>query len=159
MFFWVLFAALVCSQVSRIYHASLVGLNDFTISDDQICEWISELDSSADAYSGSSGSARSGKEVDSEFDFWISADAATAEQMLSHLSNAVVAKAESEGWEINKRGGGWEMFHFTISKGASRFKIYCWVLSTGKSSDEDRRERQGKNVFRVIAVQNGYAHS
>lgn len=157
MFFWVLFAALVCSQLSRIYHSTLVGLNDFTISETQIEEWISELDPSARTHDGGGGSGRGGSEVESEFDFWISADAATAELALSHLRNSVVAKAEADGWRITGRSlSGDESFHFSLAKGATRFRVDCWAFSVGKSSNEGRLAREGKNVFRVMLRQFGY---
>ena len=145
MFFWVLFAALICSQVSRIYHASLVGLDDFTISDDQISEWISELDSSVDAFSDGFGATRDLNEVVSEFDFWISAEAVTAEQALSHLRNSVAAKAETEGWEITLRAeSGDECFLLSLSNGATRFQIYFRTMTRGKSSPEQQFVRMGK---------------
>lgn len=156
MFFWVFFAALICSQLSRIYHSMRISLNDFTISDAQINEWLSKLDPSAHAYSGSGGGGQSGDDVDSESNYWISADAATAEMALPHLRDSVVAKAETEGWEITGSGQSGEGFRFSLSKGASRFRTYFWVLSTGKSSFEEHLEEDGKNVFRVIVVQIGY---
>jgi hypothetical protein len=156
MFFWVLFAALVCSQLSHIYHSTRIGFNDFTISDDQINEWLSELDPTARAYAGSSGGGRSGNDVDRESNYWISADAATAEMALPHLRDSVVAKAGTEGWEITGSGQSGEGFSFSLSKGASRFRTYFWVLSTGKSSFEEHLEEDGKNVFRVMVVQVGY---
>ena len=106
MFFWVFFAALICSQLSRIYHSAFVRLDDFTISDSELNEWISELDSSARDYSGSAGRGRSGDEVESEFDYWISADTATAGSALSHLRNSVIGKAATEGWRITGSGQG-----------------------------------------------------
>jgi hypothetical protein len=158
MFFWVLFAALVCSQLSRIYHSTLVGLNEFSLSETQIKELISELDPSARAHAESASSRRSGNEIDMEFNCWISADAATAEQAISHLRKSIIAKADTEGWRITRRGQGGDVsFHFNLSKSASHFRIYCWALPTGKSSYAERLEREGKNVFRIMVLQIGYA--
>lgn len=157
MFFWVFFAALICSQLSRIYHSTLVGVNDFRISNAQLLEWLSELDPSACTHDGGAGSGQSGKEVDSEFDYWISADAATADQAMSHLRESIIAKAETEGWRITGRGrGGDESFEFSLLKGATRFKIYCWAFSDGNSQYEDSFKRQGKNIFRILILQVGY---
>lgn len=86
MFLWVFVAALICSQVSHLYRTTFIGLDDFTISDAQLKSWISQADSSARAGAGSAGSSGSGDEVDSEFDYWISADTASAEQVVSHLN-------------------------------------------------------------------------
>jgi hypothetical protein len=157
MFFWVLFAALICSHLSRIYHSTLVGLNDFTISDNQVIEWISELDPSVNAFSDGLGATVSRNEINSEFDFWISAEAITAEQALSHLRDSVASKAETQGWEITGRAeSGDERFHLSLSKGATRFQIYCWAMTSGKSSPGQHLVRVGKNVFRVMVLQIGY---
>lgn len=158
MFFWVFFAALICSQLSRIYNSAFVRLNDFTISENQIKELLAELDPSARTHDGGVGSGRSRNEVDSEFDFWISADTATAVQAISHLRESIIAKAEAEGWNITGQGqGGDESFELSLSKAATRFRIYCWVLSTGEPFFVDRLDRQGKNVYRILILQIGYA--
>lgn len=152
------FAALICSQLSRTYHSAFVDLNDFRISENQIAAWISELDPSARFHGSSTASGQRGNEVDSEFDAWISADVATAEQTLSYLRNSAIAKAEADEWSITAQGqGGDESFQFSLSKGDTRFKIYCWALTSGKSSFEERLEREGKNVFRIMVLQIGYA--
>lgn len=156
MFLWVFVAALISSQVSHLYRRTFMGLDDFTISGVELKEWISQLDSSARAHAGGAGSSRRFDEVDSDFDYWISADTVNAEQVLSHLQKCVRTKASAGGWTIVARGAGGDGFDFFFSKRISRFRIYCWTIPTDKSPLEEQLARQGKNVFRIKVLQIGY---
>lgn len=156
MFLWVFVAALICSHASRLYQTTFIGLDDFTISYTELREWISKLDSSAHAFDRSSGSGRSGDEVDAEFDCLFSTDTASAKQVLSHLEESVRRKASAGGWKIKENGESSGGFEFLLSKGVSRFRVYCWTIEMGSSSHEDELERNAKNTFRVIMLQVGY---
>ena len=161
MFLWVFAAALICSQVSHLYHTSLVELDDFTITGAELNEWISQLDPSARADARGGHSGQSVDEVHSEFDYWISADTASAEQVLSHLKECVSTRASAGGWTIFNHGGGGNSesghsFEFLLSKGISRFRIYCWTLTIGKPAHAEQLERQRKKDFRLKVLQFGY---
>lgn len=156
MFLWVFVAALICSHLSRLYQSAFVDVTDFTISDTEFRQWVAELDPSAKCHSGGAGSSKSGDEVDSETDYYMSARSATAEQVLSHLRNSVKAKIEADGWTITGTSGSSESFQYSFSKGVTRFKIHCWTIPADKSPYDGRHERDGRNFFRLKVLQFGY---
>ena len=150
MLLWVFVIALVLSHVSRFYQSKVVGFTNFAVNDHEICEWISRIDPTARIGSGGGSFSSSDDHCDADMDKIFLTKNITSEELIAQIRDGFGEKAKQDGWAI-ELGEGENSFEFGLSKGASRFRVWCWLLPAGDGSYPD-----GIFVTRVKVLQVGY---
>lgn len=154
MLWWFFLAALILPYLIALAPDSVNPLIGFDVSEDLLAQWIQEIDSSAHVLGGG-GSGSSTDSVESDWEYLVTADTVTSDDLFLHLQNKVQDKLTREMWAITESGCSNESFSFVFSHGVSRYRLYVWNVPLTK---EDCRyaETVGKNVVRIKILKIGY---
>lgn len=158
MFLWIFVAALVMSHVANFFHSKAEPFIDFSIDGTEIEQWIRKLDSSASFPSIMSSGTSNGEGADADMVYSIRMDTATDVEALTYLQECILYKANLDQWQCLESGSGNDSFHFLLSKGSSKFRIYAWSLPTSTEGQLDYLKSQGKNVMQLKMLQVGYKY-
>jgi hypothetical protein len=140
----VLIACLTFPDLGSFHESLIIGFPVFRVDDEELNEWLTDLDSTALVYSSSRSSGSDNERAFADYSLGIATKSATAEQTMEHLVEQVRRKAESEAWKCSR---SWHPHWFELSKGAAK---YALILEDRElTAHDDMFARQGNHVTRL----------
>jgi hypothetical protein len=99
---FVVFACLTFPYLVSLHESVIIGFPVFRVDDEELNEWLTDLDTTALVYSSSRSSGSDNERAFADYSLGIATKSATAEQAMEHLVDQVRRKAESEAWKYSR---------------------------------------------------------
>lgn len=141
---FVFIACLTFPYLVSFHESVIVGFPLFYVDDQELNEWLTDLDPTAHIYASSRPSGSDNERAFADYSLGISTKSATTKQVMEHLVKQLCRKAESDGWKCSR---GWHSNWFELSKGAAKYSL---ILEERELTAHDNLfARKGNQVTRL----------
>lgn len=140
----VFIACLTFPYLVSFHESVIVGFPALYVDDQELNEWLTDLDSTALVYSSSRSSGSDNERAFASYSLGIATKSATTEQIMEHLIGQIRRKAGSEDWKCSR---SWHPNWLELSKGAAKYAVI--LEDREQTAHDDMFARQGNHVTRL----------